>query len=486
MKAALVISLVAGVLLVILLLTPEREETPDIALHSGEDLTSDARRSAARLAVEERLKGKGEPSAEPTTAPDAAGAFHRAQRLPVGADEVPMQELHERLQEIKVREGAQHRAGSLPGDIQSWQSIGPGNVGGRTRAIAIDPTNPSRIFAAGVAGGIWLSTDGGASFNPVDDLMLNLAVCTLVIDPTNPEVMYAGTGEGYGNMIFLRGLGIFKSTNGGQSFFQIPTTAPEVTPAFQYVNKVVLSPNDPDRIYAGTQHGVLRSDDAGNSWEMVLANPFYDSTPPTTNGCALGCLDLAVRSDRDPDVLFATFGSQQSDGLYRSDDGGESWLSYTTPSYQGRMTIAIAPSDNNRVYLCMADNGGLAQYGRLVGLWRADDGENFNHVLDMGHKFSPWLLSYASIALGCLQGYPIYSQGWYDQIIAVDPVDSGNVLMDLVARTANVDTSSVNVEIRQEEAAWHAEQERILEEKRKEQEKASQERKERLKKFGFK
>ena len=76
--------------------------------------------------------------------------------------------------------------------------------------IVFDPTNSSVIYAAGVAGGIFKSTDGGTSWIPTDDLMLNLAVCALVIDPTNPNVLYAGTGEGYGAGIFVRGLGIFK------------------------------------------------------------------------------------------------------------------------------------------------------------------------------------------------------------------------------------------------------------------------------------
>lgn len=79
-----------------------------------------------------------------------------------------------------------------PGGITTWIEIGPGNIGGRTRAIVIDPTDSNIMYAAGVAGGVWKSTDAGASWNPTDDLMLNLAVCALTIDPTNTAASTAG------------------------------------------------------------------------------------------------------------------------------------------------------------------------------------------------------------------------------------------------------------------------------------------------------
>jgi hypothetical protein len=177
-------------------------------------------------------------------------------------------------------------------------------------------------------------------------------------------------------------------------------------------------------LYAATQYGVYKSTNAGTSWQIKLKNPWYvGGIIASSNGCSLGCLDLAIRPDRNPDVVYAAFGSTSKDGLFRSDNGGTTWAEHVTPSYQGRMEIAIAPSDGDRVYVCMADNGTLAQYGRLADLWRADDGVTFASVVDFEHKFGPWLLSYVSIATGCLQGYPIYSQGWYDQVIAVDPTN---------------------------------------------------------------
>jgi photosystem II stability/assembly factor-like uncharacterized protein len=387
---------------------------------------------AVRTAISAKRAKLAKRGPKPFDKPDKAMEFYMEQRLAPGETEIPMEHLRAELGKVQARESNQSvrgLLGSSPGGIISWDALGPGNIGGRTRAIVFDPVNPDNVYASGVAGGIWKSTDGGFTWNVADDLMLNLAVCALAIDPTNPDVLYAGTGEGfYGSDAFVRGLGIFKSTDAGASWSQLPGTVSGVPEgSFYYVNKIRISPNDPNRIYAATRYGVWRSLDAGGSWSVVLRNPRYLAGSPSTNGCNVGCTDLAVRQDRNPDVLFAAFGSFEKDGLFRSDDGGDTWLEYTTGSYQGRMTIAIAPSNNDIIYLAMADNGGLNGFGRIVSVFRADDGATFASVLDMGHPFSPWLFSYVAIATGCYEHPVIYSQGWYDNIIAVDPLDPDRV-----------------------------------------------------------
>lgn len=363
--------------------------------------------------------------------PQEAREFFVQQRHPRGQMELPVKHLHTELTKLKRREknlAFKDGGRSLPGGIDSWNTIGPGNIGGRTRTIVIDPTNPDTMYAAGVTGGIWKSFDGGANWNPTDDLLPNLAVSTIVMDPTNPNVLYAGTGEGFfASWAKHRGLGIFKSTDAGATWNLLAGTVEGVPEgAFYFVNKLVISPNDPSRIYAATMTGVWRSVDAGQSWSVVLRNPWVLSSPPgvpATNGCSVGCTDLTVRPDSDPDVLWAAFGSFQPDGLYRSDDGGDSWVEYQTAPEQGRITIAIAPSDNDRMYLLMAQNQS-ASLGKLYTVFRSDDGgDSWYSSLDFSHPFSEWLLSYVAIATGCFEHPVIYSQGWYDNIIAVDPVD---------------------------------------------------------------
>ncbi|MCP4593550.1 MAG: hypothetical protein GY842_22665 [bacterium] len=367
--------------------------------------------------------------------PQEAWEFHLRQRIGPGQAELPLEHLRAQQDHVKQREAtAKEERGSRvsAGGIVGWNDIGPGNIGGRTRTIVIDPVNPDTMYAAGVTGGIWKSTDAGTSWQVTDDFLPNLAVSTIVMDPTNPNVLYAGTGEGFfGSWATHRGLGIFKTVDAGGSWDLLSGTVDDVPAgSFYYVNKLVISPNNVNRIYAATMTGVWRSLDAGLSWSIVLVNPGAWGSPPSgpqTNGCAVGCTDLVVRSDRNPDELFAAFGSSQRDGLYHSNDGGDTWTEYETPAVQGRMTLAIAPSNNDRIYIVMAQNS-TGVYGKLYSVFRSDDGGDvWYSSLDFGHPFSEWLMSYVSIATGCYEHPVIYSQGWYDNIVAVDPLDPDQV-----------------------------------------------------------
>ena len=141
----------------------------------------------------------------------------------------------------------------------SWTSIGPSNVGGRVRSIAIHPNDASTIFAGSVGGGIWKTTNGGASWSPVNDFMANLAVTSIVFTPTNPAVMYAATGEGLAGSRGIRGAGVFKSTDSGTTWNQLSSTA---NPNFYFVNRVAVSP-DGTTLLAATPTGIYRSTDGG-------------------------------------------------------------------------------------------------------------------------------------------------------------------------------------------------------------------------------
>src|SRR5260370_18558749 len=139
-------------------------------------------------------------------------------------------------------------AEAQPLALGTWTQLGPGNVGGRTRALTINPTNPNIMYAAGVAGGVWKTTDAGASWAPLADLLPNIAVSCLAMDPNNPNTIYAGTGEGYFNIDALRGAGIFKTTDAGNTWSVLDASADQL--GFRYVNDIVVSPNDGNRVYA--------------------------------------------------------------------------------------------------------------------------------------------------------------------------------------------------------------------------------------------
>jgi len=386
--------------------------------------------AAGQLALDRKLAKLATRGPKPFDQPDRALRFYLDQRLGEGQDRLPMERLRVERDRLREREralAARAPGAPAPGGVDQWTWVGPGNIGGRTRAIVIAPSDPDRMFAGGVAGGIWRSPDGGASWNVADDLLLNLAVSCLAMDPSDPDVLYAGTGEGVFPVdSFVQGLGIFKSVDGGDTWSQLPGTV-NVTPpdAFHWVNDVVVSPNDGDRVYAGTRTGVWRSDDGGQSWSVVLSNPTYVQTATNSNGSLTGCLDLAIRADTSPDMLFASFGNIESDGLFRTFDGGDTWQAYTVGANQGRMSLALAPSDNDVMYILMADNGLGGAFGSLVQVFRSDDGgDSFTARVDLGSLTGPWLLSNLILATGCIESETgTYSQGWYDNVIAVDPVD---------------------------------------------------------------
>ncbi len=327
-----------------------------------------------------------------------------------------------------AKEQAARMAPRNAGDILAWRELGPGNIGGRTRALLIDPANANSIFAAGVAGGVWKTGDGGATWQKLDDLMANLAVCTLAFERTNAttantQVIYAGTGEGYYNGDAVRGAGIFKSTNGGASWKQLPATA---TSDFHYVNKIVTSAFAPQTVYAATRTGVWRSTNGGGAWTRVLNNNGSGGAGGTladTQSSDGGMMDLAGRTDLTTDVLLATSGQFVDDGIYRSLDGGNTWA--RTQSGLGRTSLAIAPSNQATMYACAADT----TFNRLQQVYRSTDG-GATWTGRIAGSYSRtnknWLLLTNPIIANldtCLYPDPAdeYHQGWYDNVIAVAP-----------------------------------------------------------------
>lgn len=317
------------------------------------------------------------------------------------------------------------------GDVISWTAVGPGNIGGRTRSILVDPGNPLRMFAAGIAGGVWRSTNGGASWEATSDLTDTIAVTTLAFQQqghpsVNTNVIYAGTGEGFFNIDAVRGAGILKTTDGGNTWTRLASTN---TSNFQYVNKIVASPNDPLRIYAGTRTGLFRSTDGGASWSSVF--------PSTAGG---GISDIEIRTDQNPDELLIMNGVSTSNsgrGIYRSINGGDTWtatatLGTSTAPNMGRVDIAIAPSNQAVAYALVSDrNNG----DRVLDVYRSLDGGQtwasrltVNAPTTFTQTSTKWLLLSNPVIANLVPcGFggsnSMSSQGWYDNIIAVSPTD---------------------------------------------------------------
>ena len=360
--------------------------------------------------------------------PKEALDFYIEQRLPLGVTSLPVEKYSSALPKINAMNHFSLKTSQVIEDysptlnapdgqnqeLGEWQELGPGNIGGRTRALVIHPTETDIMYTAGVAGGVWKSDNAGESWQPLSDLATNLAVTTLSLDPTNPDVIYAGTGEGFFNSDALRGDGIFKSTDAGVTWEQISSTASNEH--FHYTNKVVHSPNDNQRLYAATRSGVQRSNDGGETWENIYV--------PT--GTAAGCLDLTVTADEGNDVLLTACGSFLEGGVHRSADNGTTWEAVLDFPEQGRTTLAVAPSDKNIVYALVAS---VSNFG-MHGVYKSTDmGATWEATVtfDTADDFSKLLLSNTVYGLFPQCGYGndsvYFNQGWYDNIIAVDPVN---------------------------------------------------------------
>jgi PKD repeat protein len=284
----------------------------------------------------------------------------------------------------------------------NWVERGPSNVSGRTRAIMIDPNDASgnSIFSAGVAGGIWKTTNINAAtptWNPVDEFMANMAVTTLAADPSNPLIMYAGTGEGYSNFDAVRGDGIFKSVDGGATWVQLPATTGAT---FDFIQKIVV--NSTGIVLAATGTGGLqRSNNGGTTWTKVLGTGLG-----ITGAASNFCYDVEVAANGD---IYSTLNGS----LHKSTNAGVTFAAAQTLGVgASRLEIACAPSDANYVYA-------LVEVGNVLSA-----------VLRTTNGGTNWTLRTepADADPGIPANDFTRDQAWYDLAIAVDP-NNRDVLM---------------------------------------------------------
>ena len=273
----------------------------------------------------------------------------------------------------------------------NWTSIGPHNIAGRIPDLAFDPNNPNVIWAGTAAGGVWRSTDGGSSWMPMNDQLPSLAVSCVVAHPTNSNIIYIGTGDHFGYA--GDGVGVLKSIDGGATWTQTGLSW-QLSSALS-IYEMVIDPGNPETLVAATSDGIYRTVDGGASWMQQLnlasGRNTYDIVINPTNS----------------NILFAALYSYNSsnNGVYKSIDNGVTWtkLAGGLPvdgATTGRISLSISPSNPNIVYAGFSK----ASDSALLGIYRTSDGGN------------TWTLqSTAPNHYG--------SQGWYANVIAVDPAN---------------------------------------------------------------
>jgi photosystem II stability/assembly factor-like uncharacterized protein len=262
----------------------------------------------------------------------------------------------------------------------TWVLRGPLNVGGRITDVVGDPANASKFYVGAASGGVWKTTDGGATFTPIFDGQGSLSIGALAIDPRDSNILYVGTGEGNpgSGSTTYPGDGVWKTTDGGTTWQHLGL---DQTVS---IGRIVVDRQNPNNVFVAAagnlfvrnpDRGVYRSQDGGLTWTKVLF---------VADG--VGVIDVAI-DPVNPSRVFATswerfrsakerdYGGPGS-ALWRSTDGGTTWTKLTNvpvvTTSPSRIGVAIAPSQPNTVYAVFyrsSDQG-------LDGLFRSLDGGN--------------------------------------------------------------------------------------------------------------
>ena len=258
------------------------------------------------------------------------------------------------------------------------RNVGPANMSGRITAIDAVGDNPNIIYLGAASGGVWKSENGGTAWKPVFDDQPTQNIGAVAIQQDNPSVVWVGTGEGNPRNSMNLGMGIFKSLDGGLTWSHLGLEATKT------IHRIIIHPNNPNIVYVGAMgdpfkpnenRGLYKTSDGGQTWEKILftnnqsgiADLVMDTTNPNK-------LIAAVYEHRRTPYYFTSGGA--GSGLFITHDGGQTWKKYTDadglPSGDlGRIGLAIAPSDPNRIYakieaaknaLYRSDNGGLNWY----------------------------------------------------------------------------------------------------------------------------
>lgn len=279
----------------------------------------------------------------------------------------------------------------------NWTSLGPTNQAGRSKTMLVDANDASgnTVFCGSVGGGIWRTTNISASspnWTPVDDFMQNISITGLAQDPAAANIMYASTGEPYASSSSIRGLGLFKSTDGGVSWASLPAT---VGSDFYQCARLMVSTNS--FVFVATTRGLFRSTDAGATFTKVLSA----SSPGAFSNIAH---DIEEAANGD---LYASLDGT----LHKSSDNGNTWSVLNFGFNTDRIEIACAPSDAQTLYILTEDNrvvDGIAVSTDGGTTWNNRPEPNDDDPGIPANDFSR-------------------GQAWYDLCIAVDPNNSNIV-----------------------------------------------------------
>jgi photosystem II stability/assembly factor-like uncharacterized protein len=293
-------------------------------------------------------------------------------------------------------------------DGMKWRLVGPFR-GGRAEAVAGVPGDPSTYYFGAVAGGVWKTTDGGATWTPIFDNQPVSSIGAIAVAPSNPGIIYVGTGEQCLRNEISYGDGVYKSLDGGKTWTNIGLRES------QHIAGILVDPRDPNIVLVAAighasgpndERGVFRSSDGGKTWQKVL---YVDDKT--------GATDI-VFDPNNPNIVFAAMYQARrqawtmisggpGSGLYKSTDGGFTWKhiqGHGLPGgILGRIGVAVSQANSSRVYAMVE--------AKENALYRSDDGGD------------TWQM---------MNNDPIWVRPWYQNHVFADPQNEDTVyLLDL-------------------------------------------------------
>ncbi len=299
----------------------------------------------------------------------------------------------------------------------AWTMQGPGNIGGRINCVAVHPLDTNIIFAGSAQGGIFKTTDGGANWHPVFDGQSFLSLSWIEFNPVHPDTMFAGTGDRNMTRYTYSGNGLYRSTDGGETWSSFALQQQGV------ISKIVINPQNTNEMYAACMgspfvrdslRGVYKTNNGGQTWNRILIG-----------SDEAGCTDI-VMSKQHPDTLYAaTWNSIRSNHenvnsgndskLWKTTNGGTTWTIVPATFNQepnGRISLALSEQNGNKLYACVVDT-----FKNLKGIFKTTNGGNSWTALDVSSFGND------------LYGSGGYWFGWYFGLIKVNPWNDEQVFV---------------------------------------------------------
>lgn len=299
----------------------------------------------------------------------------------------------------------------------TWVNIGPTKAdyiengsshlvktdSGRINTIVPHPTDANTLYIASSGGGVWKTTNAGATWTPITETLGSLSIGALTLDPANPNTLYLGLGDSFDGT----GVGLVKSTDGGATWFN-----PVYLGSSSMITDVMVSRTDSNVVFATTNTGLFRSVNAGASWSQVSLNTGIADTPYAWSIAYAGGTSYVISLEANPSATTGATAGQ----IWRTTDNGATWTQATGVTVTGgidRITVASAPSLRTTLYATAANpNGDLAEIFKST-----NGGASWTALGAAAKRYSKTNTEASKV------GQLYNTQGWYDQTIAIDPAN---------------------------------------------------------------